>query len=314
METRRLGNTDMQITPIGFGSWAIGGGNWEFGWGPQEDRQAIEAVQRTVNLGMNWVDTAAVYGLGHSEELVGQAVRGMARKPYVFTKCSMLWNEQRKIYRSLKADSVRRECEASLRRLGIDAIDLYQIHWPDPVAEIEEGWEAMTRLQAEGKVRYLGVSNFDVAQMCRVQRIAPISSLQPPYSLLSRAVEGEILPFCQENGIGVIVYSPMASGLLTGTMTRQRIADFPADDWRRLNPNYREPRLTRNLAIAERLKQVGARHGRSAGEVAIAWTLRHPAVTGAIVGGRSAAQVSGIIGAGTFRLSEGETSEIESLG
>jgi aryl-alcohol dehydrogenase-like predicted oxidoreductase len=283
METRQLGNTDMQITPIGFGSWAIGGGNWEFGWGPQDDRHAIEAVQRAVDLGMNWIDTAAVYGLGHSEELVGQAIRGMSRKPFIFTKCSMLWNEQRKIYRSLKADSVRQECEASLRRLGIDVIDLYQIHWPDPATELEEGWEAMVRLQEEGKVRYLGVSNFDVEQMRRVQRIAPISSLQPPYSLLNRAVEREILPFCQENDVGVIVYSPMASGLLTGAMTRQRIADFPSDDWRRLNANYREPRLSRNLAIVDFLKQVGARHGRSAGEVAIAWTLRHPAVTGAIV-------------------------------
>ncbi len=313
METRRLGNSDMPITPIGFGSWAIGGGNWEFGWGPQDDRHAIEAVQRAIELGINWVDTAAVYGLGHSEELVGQAIRGMSRKPYVFTKCSMLWNEQRKIYRSLKADLARRECEASLRRLGVDAIDLYQIHWPDPEKEIEEGWEAMARLQEEGKVRHLGVSNFSVGQMRRVQRIAPITALQPPYSLLNRAVEGEILPFCRENGIGVIVYSPMASGLLTGTMTRERIAAFPSDDWRRLNPNYREPRLSRNLAIVEFLKEVGARHGRSAGEVAIAWTLRHAAVTGAIVGGRSGDQVAGTIGAGAFRLSAAEVQEIEEV-
>ncbi len=313
MQARQFGNTDMQITPIGFGSWAIGGGNWEYGLGPQDDRHAIEAVQRAIDLGMNWIDTAAVYGLGHSEELVGQAFQGMSRKPYVFTKCSMRWDELRKIYRSLKADSVRQECEASLRRLKIDAIDLYQIHGPNPETELEEGWEAMARLQEEGKVRYLGVSNFNVEQMRRVQRIAPIASLQPPYSLLNRAVEREILPFCQENTIGVIVYSPMASGLLTGAMTRQRIADFPPDDWRLRSPDYREPRLSRNLAIADFLKQVGARHGRSAGEVAIAWTLRHPAVTGAIVGGRSGAQVSGTIGAGDFRLSESEIQEVEEV-
>lgn len=311
METRQFGRTDMQITPIGFGSWAIGGGNWEFGWGAQDDRQAIEAIERAIDLGMNWIDTAAVYGLGHSEELVGQAIQGMSHKPYVFTKCSMLWDDQRQIYHSLKGDSVRRECEASLRRLKVDAIDLYQIHWPNPEAEIEEGWEAMARLKEEGKVRHLGVSNFSVEQMRRVQRIAPISSLQPPYSLLNRHIEREILPFCQENNISVIVYSPMASGMLTGAMTRERIANFPQDDWRRNNPDYQEPRLSRNLALANQLKRIGARQDRSAGEVAIAWTLRHPAVTGAIVGGRSREQVSEIIGAGEFRLSQAELQEIE---
>jgi aryl-alcohol dehydrogenase-like predicted oxidoreductase len=313
MQTRQLGNTDMQITPLGFGSWAISGGDWAFAWGPQDESKAIEAIERAVDLGMNWIDTAAVYGLGHSEELVAQAVRGMSRKPYVFTKCSMLWNEQGEILRSLKADSVRRECEDSLRRLQVDVIDLYQIHWPNPESELEEGWEAMAQLQAEGKVRHIGVSNFNVEQMRRIQSIAPISSLQPPYSLIRRDVESEILPFCQENNIGVIVYSPMASGMLTGAMTRERIANFPPDDWRRGSANYQEPLLTRNLAIADKLKEVGARHGHSAGEVAIAWTLRHPAVTGAIVGGRSGEQVSGIIGAGEFRLSEDEIREIEQL-
>lgn len=313
METRQLGATDLQITRIGFGSWAIGGGNWEFGWGPQDDRQAIEAIQRAIDLGMNWIDTAAIYGLGHSEELVGQAVRGMGRKPYIFTKCSMIWNDRRQIGRSLKADSVRRECEASLRRLGVEQIDLYQIHWPNPEDEIEEGWAEMARLQQEGKVRHIGVSNFSVEQMRRAQRIAPIASLQPPYSLLDRAIESAILPFCQEHGIGVIVYSPMASGMLTGAMTRERIANFPQDDWRRNDPDYQEPLLTRNLELAERLKRIGARQGRSAGEVAIAWTLRHPAVTGAIVGGRSAAQVSGIIHATEVRLTEDEVRDIEEL-
>ena len=303
----------MDITPIGFGSWAIGGGDWEFAWGPQDEREAIQAIERAVDLGMNWIDTAAVYGLGHSEELVGRAIRGMARKPYVFTKCSMTWDDRRQIHRSLKSDSVRRECEASLRRLGVDVIDLYQIHWPNPDDEIEEGWETLARLKEEGKVRYLGVSNFDVAQMRRAQIIAPIASLQPPYSLINREVEDEILIFCRENNIGVIVYSPMASGLLTGTMTRERIAEFPPDDWRRRSADYREPRLSRNLALADALAGIGARHGRSAGEVAIAWTLRHPAVTGAIVGGRNGRQVEGIIGAGDFRLDEREIREIEAF-
>jgi aryl-alcohol dehydrogenase-like predicted oxidoreductase len=313
MKTSRLGNTDMRITPIGFGSWAIGGGNWEFGWGPQDERAAIQAIERAVDLGMNWIDTAAVYGLGHSEELVGRAIRGMRRKPYVFTKCSMIWDDERQIHRSLKAKSVRRECEASLERLGVDVIDLYQIHWPNPHDEIEEGWETLARLKEEGKVRFIGVSNFDVDQMRRAQFIAPISSLQPPYSLLKRDVEDEILIYCKEHDIGVIVYSPMASGLLTGAMTRERIAGFPPDDWRRRNPDYREPRLSRNLALADALAGIGARHGRFAGEVAIAWTLRHPAVTGAIVGGRDARQVEGIIAAGEFRLSEREIREIEAF-
>jgi aryl-alcohol dehydrogenase-like predicted oxidoreductase len=313
MQTRQLGNTDLKITPVGFGSWAIGGGDWEFAWGPQDEREAIEAIERAVDLGMNWIDTAAVYGLGRSEELVGQAVRGMTRKPYIFTKCSMIWDEKRQIHRSLKADSVRRECEASLRRLGVDVIDLYQIHWPNPDAEIEEGWETLARLKEEGKIRHIGVSNFDVDQMRRAQAIAPIASLQPPYSLLRRDVEEEILPFCLENNIGVIVYSPMASGLLTGAMTRERVAAFPADDWRRRNREYQEPRLSRNLALADALASIGARSGRSAGEVAIAWTLRLPAVTGAIVGGRNGRQVEGIIGAGTFRLNDREIREIDAF-
>ncbi|WP_422924021.1 aldo/keto reductase [Singulisphaera sp. PoT] len=313
MQTRQFGNTGMKITPIGFGSWAIGGGNWEFGWGEQDDRQAIEAIRRAVELGMNWVDTAAIYGLGHSEELVGRAIEGLEQKPLIFTKCSMLWDDKRQIHRSLKGASVRKECEDSLKRLGVDAIDLYQIHWPNPEAEIEEGWEALARLREEGKVRHIGVSNFSVAQMRRVQAIAPISSLQPPYSLLNRGIEAEILPYCLENNIGVIVYSPMASGMLTGAMTRDRVANFAQDDWRRRNPEYQEPRLTRNLELADLLGRIGERHGRSAGEVAIAWTLRHPAVTAAIVGGRDAQQVEGIIAAGEFRLSDEEAVEIESF-
>jgi aryl-alcohol dehydrogenase-like predicted oxidoreductase len=313
MQRSQLGNTDMAITPIGFGSWAIGGGNWEFAWGPQDERDAIQAIERAIDLGMNWIDTAAVYGLGHSEELVGQAIRRMTHKPFIFTKCSMIWDNDRRIRRSLKGDSVRRECEASLQRLGIDVIDLYQIHWPDPDHEIEEGWETMARLKEEGKVRFIGVSNFNVDQMRRAHAIAPISSLQPPYSLLKRGVEDETLDYCRQANIGVIVYSPMASGLLTGTMTRERIANFPPDDWRRRSADYREPRLSRNLALADTLAGIGARHGRFAGEVAIAWTLRHPTVTGAIVGARDGRQVEGIIGAGAFRLSAREIRDIEAV-
>lgn len=308
---RTLGKTDMTITPLGFGSWAIGGGNWEFGWGPQDDRDAVEAIRRAIDAGMNWIDTAAVYGLGHSEELVGQAVAGLRTRPYIFTKCSMRWDVERKVYHSLEAASVRQECEDSLRRLKVDAIDLYQIHWPNPEDEIREGWEAMARLQEEGKVRHIGVSNFSVEQMDRIADIAPIASLQPPYSAVRRDIETEILPYCADHDIGVIVYSPMASGLLTGAMTRERVAAFAADDWRRRSPRFQEPELSRNLRVADTFTQIGARHGRSAGEVAIAWTLRHPAVTGAIVGARNAAQVNGTIGAAEFRLSDDDILDIE---
>ena len=311
MQTRQLGNTDMHITPIGFGSWAIGGSNWMYGWGAQDDGDAVTAIERALELGINWIDTAAVYGLGHSEELVGKAVTGLTKKPFIFTKCAMAWNEKREICNSLKADSIRRECEGSLKRLGVDTIDLYQIHWPNPDVDIEEGWQEMARLKEEGLVRHIGVSNFNVAQLRRIITIAPVASLQPPYSMLRPAVEKEILPFCMEHNIGVIVYSPMLSGMLTGAMTVERVANFPQDDWRRGNKEFQEPCLSANLQLVEHLKAIGSPHGRSAGEVAIAWTLRHPAVTGAIVGGRNAAQVEGIIGAGEFRLSEEEISSIE---
>jgi aryl-alcohol dehydrogenase-like predicted oxidoreductase len=311
MQKKQLGNTDMQITPIGFGSWAIGGADWAYGWGAQDDGDAITAIERAVELGINWIDTAAVYGLGHSEELVGKAVGGMKQKPYIFTKCSMVWdNATRQVGYSLKADSIRRECEASLKRLQVDAIDLYQIHWPNPDADLEEGWSEMARLQEEGLVRHIGVSNFSVDQLRRVLSIAPVASLQPPYSMLRPAVEKELLPFCLEQHIGVIVYSPMLSGMLTGAMTRERAANFSMNDWRRQNKEFQEPRLSANLELVELLKRIGAPYQRSAGEVAIAWTLRNPAVTGAIVGGRNAAQVEGIIGAGEFRLSGEEINAI----
>jgi aryl-alcohol dehydrogenase-like predicted oxidoreductase len=308
IETRKLGNSDLDITRIGFGAWAIGGGDWAMAWGPQDDDDSVAAILRSLELGLNWIDTAAVYGVGHSEEVVAKALKTTAHKPYVFTKCGMVWNEKKEITNSLK--SIREECEASLRRLNVDVIDLYQIHWPKPDEEVEAAWSTMADLQREGKVRWIGVSNFSVDQMKRALKIAPITSLQPPYSMINRAVEAEILPFCAKNNIGVINYSPMHSGLLTGAMTKERVAAFPGNDFRRNAKNYQEPHLTRNLAIADLLKKIAARHNVAAGVVAIAWTLHNPAVTAAIVGGRSPKQVEGTFPAATFRLSEAEYTEI----
>lgn len=312
MKTQRLGNSDLDITPIGFGAWAIGGSGWAYAWGEQDDRDSISAIQRAVDLGINWIDTAAVYGLGHSEEVVARALEGRASdRPYVFTKCSMVWNEQGEVGNSLKADSIRRECEASLRRLRVDVLDLYQIHWPNPDEDIEEGWSTMAALQQEGKVRWIGVSNFSVKQMERAAAIAPITSLQPPYSMLRRAVEDEILPYCERNGIGVIVYSPMQSGLLTGAMTRERALNLPKNDWRHRNKEFQEPNLSRNLELVELLREISSKHGAGPGEVAVAWTRQNPAVTAAIVGARSADQVEGIAGAATLELSEDDAVRIE---
>jgi aryl-alcohol dehydrogenase-like predicted oxidoreductase len=311
METRQLGNSDLRLTPIGFGAWAIGGGDWAFAWGPQDDNDSIAAIHRALDLGINWIDTAAVYGLGHSEEVVAKAVKSASSKPYIFTKCGMVWNDKGEITNSLK--QIRREVEDSLRRLQVEAIDLYQIHWPKPDEEIEEGWSVMADLKREGKVRWIGVSNFNVAQMERALKIAPITSLQPPYSMLNRAVEAEILPFCKERGIGVINYAPMHSGLLTGAMTKERVAAFPANDFRRNAKNYQEPLLSRNLAVAELLKTIGARHNVSAGVIAIAWTLHNPAITAAIVGARNAKQVDGVFPAATFRLADAEYAEINAF-
>ncbi|MEH2160775.1 MAG: aldo/keto reductase [Nostoc sp.] len=310
MQTKQLGNSELRITPIGFGAWAIGGGGWAFGWGAQDDRESIEAINRALDLGVNWIDTAAIYGLGHSEEVVAKALKGRSSRPYIFTKCSMIWDEKGEIGRSLKADSVRREVEASLRRLDIETIDLYQIHWPNPESDIEEGWTTLAKLKDEGKVRYIGVSNFNVEQLKRIQKIAPVTSLQPPYSLVKPDVEKEILPFCKENNIGVIVYSPMQSGLLTGKMTSERVANLPDDDWRKESNEFQEPRLSRNLKLVEVLQQIGKQHDRAPGEVAIAWTLNNPAVTAAIVGARNPKQVEGIIAAGEFRLNQQELDQI----
>jgi aryl-alcohol dehydrogenase-like predicted oxidoreductase len=311
MQNRRLGNSDLQITPIGIGAWAMGGGDWAFSWGNQDDNQSIAAIHAALDAGINWIDTAAVYGLGHSEEVVGKALAGRAHRPYVFTKCGMVWNERRQISRSLQAASVRRELEASLRRLKLDAIDLYQIHWPDPEPEIEEGWQTLAQLKKEGKIRNIGVSNFNVTQMRRAQKIAPVTSLQPPYNIVTSEIEKEILPFCREQHVGVIVYSPMKSGLLTGKMTRDRIAQLPPDDFRPRTPSFQEPLLTRNLGLVEVIRGIGERHSRTPGEVAIAWTLRDPVVTGAIVGMRSAEQARQAVRAAEFRLTADEILEIQ---
>ncbi len=311
MQTRQLGNSDLQITPIGIGAWAMGGGDWAFAWGEQDDQDSINAIHAALDAGMNWIDTAMVYGHGHSEQVVGRAIAGRADKPYVFTKCSRKRAEDGSLIGVLKADSIRAECEASLRNLQVETIDLYQIHWPIPVEDIEEGWETLAKLQTEGKVRWIGVSNFNAEQMQRIQPIAPITSLQPPYSLLRREIEVNELPFVAAHNIGVIVYSPMASGLLSGKMTKERVANFPANDWRKNRDAFQEPQLSRNLALAAKLAEIGARHGRTAGEVAIAWTLRRPEVTGAIVGVRTPEQVAGVIGAEEFRLSQEEIVEIE---
>jgi aryl-alcohol dehydrogenase-like predicted oxidoreductase len=307
---KQLGNSDLFVTPVGFGAWAIGGDGWEFGWGEQDDKASVKAIHRALELGVNWIDTAAVYGMGHSEQVVAYALRTWSGpRPYVFTKCGLRWDEQGYVHRSLYANSIRSECEDSLRRLSVDVIDLYQIHWP--TEDLEEGLETMARLQKEGKVRWIGVSNFGVDEMRRAQMIAPITSLQPPYSLVRREVEREVLPYCRSNGLGVIVYSPMASGLLTGAMTRERAAALPNSDWRSRDVEFKEPALSKNLALVERLRKVGERYGRAPGQVAIAWALQNPAVTGAIVGARSAKQVEGTAGAANLRLTDKEIAEIE---
>jgi aryl-alcohol dehydrogenase-like predicted oxidoreductase len=302
----------MHITRIGVGAWAMGGGDWAFGWGPQDDVDSIAAIRAAIEAGINWIDTAAVYGLGHSEEVVAKAMEGLSPRPYVFTKCERIWGEDRKIGKSLKADSIRRECEASLRRLKVERIDLYQIHWPEPDEDVEEGWSTLAKLKEEGKVRWIGVSNFNARQMARAQAIAPVTSLQPPYSILSREIESETLPYCASNGIGTLIYSPMKSGLLSGSMTRERIAAMPQDDFRQRTPQFQDPLLTRNLALVEIMRAIGAKHGgASPGEVAIAWCLRNPAVTSTIVGLRSAEQLKGVIGAASIELSEDQATRME---
>lgn len=320
MELRQLGESDLEITPVGVGTWAIGG-DWAFGWGPQDDADSIAAIRRGIECGMNWIDTAPIYGFGHAERIVAQALEvfSEAERPYVFTKCGMVWDDQRNVGHSLKSDSVRAEVEASLRRLQTDVLDLCQIHWPafPPGAsddQIEEGWATLSELMTEGKIRQIGVSNFNVAQMERLRSIAPVTSLQPPYSMLMRQIEDEVLPYCAENNIGVIGYAPLHNGMLSGKMTRERIEALPESDWRiNVNPAFREPCLTKNLELVEVLREIGNTHGRSVAEVAIAWTLRHPAITGVIVGVRNAAQVDGIAGSLDHHLGSEEIAEIGAL-
>jgi aryl-alcohol dehydrogenase-like predicted oxidoreductase len=311
MQTTQLGRTGLEITRLGFGAWAIGGGDWEFGWGPQDDEQSIAAIHHALERGVNWIDTAAAYGFGRSERVVGQALEGLNDRPYVFTKCSLLEGPQRRVVHSLGRDSILREAEESLRRLGLDAIDLYQIHWPIPAEDIEEGWSALVELKEQGLVRHIGVSNFDVEQLQRIAAIAPVETLQPQYSLIERDIERDLLPFAEREGIGVIAYSPMGSGLLSGGMTRERIESLPAEDWRKRDERFNEPQLTRNLDLVTRLQEVGRRHDTSPGAVAVAWTLRNPAVDGAIVGFRRPDQVDPIMAAANLELSNEDISEIE---
>jgi aryl-alcohol dehydrogenase-like predicted oxidoreductase len=303
IEKKRLGQSDLMLSPLGIGAWAIGGAGWAFSWSHQDDRDSIRAIHEALDAGMNWIDTAAVYGLGHSEEVVAEALASYGgSRPYVFTKCERSWDADRQIVKSLKSESIRKECEDSLRRLRVETIDLYQIHWPEPEEDIEEGWQTLLELQEAGKIRWIGVSNFHAQQMARISPIAPITSLQPPYSLVRREIESETLPYVQAHGIGVLAYSPMGSGLLTGAMNRERIALLPQDDWRRRSVHFQEPKLTRNLAIAQKVVEESQHLGRSPAEVALGWVLAHPAVTAAIVGLRSADQVAGVRGALDWKI------------
>ena len=311
LDTAALGRTGLEITRVGFGAWAIGGGGYDWGWGSQDDEDSIAAIHHALELGVNWIDTAAQYGFGHSEAVVGRALAGLQQRPYVFTKGGQPEGPGRTTVQSLRRDSLRRELEGSLERLGLEAVDLYQIHWPIPDEEIEEGWSALAELKDEGLVRHIGVSNFSVEQLRRIQPIAPVETLQPPYSLIARDAEDEILPFAEREGIGVIVYSPMGSGMLTGAMTRERIAGLADDDWRGRDPRFQEPRLSENLALVERLRAVADRHETSVGAIAVAWTLANRAVDGAIVGFRRADQVDPIVAAANLELTDEDISEVE---
>jgi len=315
MSIRKLGNSDLQITPVGFGAWAIGGAGYEFAWGAQDDQDSIAAIHKALELGVNWIDTAPVYGMGHSEDVVAQALQSWkGKRPYLFTKCVLRWDEKGKVHQDFSPASIRQECEDSLRRLQVEAIDLYQMHWPpsdNNQQKLTEAWKTMAALKQEGKVRWIGVSNFNAEQLQFTAKIAPITSLQPPYSIIRRAIEEKVLPECEKHGIGVISYAPMASGLLTGAMTRERAAALPADDFRSRNPEFREPRLSKNIELVERLRKVGDRHGVNPGSVAIAWVLRNPVISGAIVGARNAKQAEGVMRAGELKLSSEEIKEIE---
>ena len=312
MQRRQLGTTDMQLTTIGLGTWAIGG-PWEYGWGPQDDDEAVGAIVTALDQGINWIDTAPVYGLGHSEDLVGRALRRTEHQPYVATKCGLLWNDKKEKVSCLEPASIRRECHASLERLGIETIDLYQVHWPAPDEGIEGAWEEMAKLRDEGKIRYLGASNFSVAQLERVGKIAPVASLQPPYSMLNREVEDELLACCAEHKIGVVAYSPMHRGLLTGKFNPERLTQLAPDDHRLRDPDFQEPRFSATLALVEQLTKIAQRHGRTCAQVAISWVLRRPEVTAAIVGARRPEQIVETAPAGDWNLDEDDIAEIEQL-
>ena len=303
MQTRKLGWTDLNLTTIGYGSWALGGGDWVWSWGPQDDQASVATILHAMELGINWIDSAAVYGLGHSEEVVGQALKKLPRRPILATKCSLVWDSSRNVSPRLKKESVRAEIEGSLRRLGVDEIDLYQIHWPNPETDIEEGWSAMADLVKEGKVRYIGVSNFSVEQMKRIQPIHRIASLQPPYSMLKREVETDLLGYCAANQIGVVAYSPMQKGLLTGKI-QERLGDLAADDHRLQDPDFRDPLLKIHLELVERLRPIAARHNKTVSQLAIAWVLRRPEITSAIVGARKPAQIEETVATGDWTLAE----------
>jgi len=314
MQTRKLGNSDLMISPVGFGAWAIGGGGWAFAWGAQEESDSIAAIHRALELGVNWIDTAAVYGLGHSEKMVANALKQWkGNRPYIFTKCAMRWDDKGVVTKVHTPDSIKKECEESLKRLQTDVIDLYQLHWPpeDNGPTLEESWQAMVDLQKAGKVSWIGVSNYSAEQMERCGKIAPVTSDQPPYSMLRRKIEASVAPYCKDHNVGLIVYSPMLSGMLTGGMTRERALNLPADDWRRNKPEFSEPKLSKNLELVERLRAIGARYGRTPGEIAVAWTLHNPAVTGAIVGSRSAKQAEGVMRAGELKLTDQDIAQIE---
>lgn len=312
MQTRQLGKTDMRLTTVGLGTWAMGG-PWEYGWGPQDDEEAVASILEALDQGINWIDTAPAYGLGHSEELLGRALRQTKHKPYIATKCGILWNDKREKVVHLKRDSVRRECHDSLRRLGVERIDLYQMHWPDPEPDIEEAWEEMARLAEEGKVRYIGVSNFSVQQMERVAPIHPISSLQPPYSMLHREAERDLLGYCAQHGIGVIVYSPMQRGLLTGAFSRERLAALAPDDHRRRAPEFQEPQFGATLELVEELKKIARRNGKTVSQLAVSWVLRRSEVTAAIVGARRPGQIAETAPASDWNLGKKDIEEIEKL-
>lgn len=312
MQTRKLGNTELELTTVGLGTWAMGG-PWQFGWGPQDDDEAVAAILKALDMGINWIDTAPAYGLGHSEELIGRALRRTGAKPLIATKCGILWNERKEKVTCLKKRSIRKECHDSLRRLGIDVIDLYQMHWPDPDEDVEEAWEEMVRLKEQGKVRYLGVSNFAVEHLDRVRRIHQPVSLQPPYSMLHREAEDKLLGYCAANNMGVVAYSPMQRGLLTGKFRPERLAGLAVDDHRRRNPDFQEPQFSATMELVEKLKEIAGRNGRSCAQLAISWVLHRSEITAAIVGARRPAQIEETVPAGDWSLSEEDIREIEVL-